>query len=378
MSPVVNKLPMEIEPMAASIGQEIPRGRAWTFEPKYDGVRAIAYVGAHGVALVTRNGNDKSVQFPEVAHALAHLGIELARSFVLDGEIVALVNGKPGRFQELQGRMHLKGRDDIAHQATKMPAAYLVFDCLRDGRESLIERPWSERRARLEQLLASEPRSARDRARDDIWNNVRISPSSSGSGETMLARAQKQGWEGVIAKRVDAPYQPGVRSDDWLKLKIDFEQEFVIGGFTEPRNTREHIGALLLGYFDDAGKLVYVGHTGGGFTRQSLADMSRRLSRLVRKTSPFAVPPHTNEARHVGPPRSRGRGEVLRVDLRWPPASADLSRRARRQECARRDPGSGERSTSSQAVGRPGQREVTEWLAPCVREVQSPCTELLL
>lgn len=114
-------------------------------------------------------------------------------------------------------------------------------------------------------------------------------------GEAMLRHARDAGWEGVIAKRVTTPYEPGERSEDWLKLKIEFEQEFVIGGFTEPRNTREHIGALLLGYFDDQGKLVYVGHTGGGFTRVGLAEMHRRLVPLIRKTSPFTVPPHTNE-----------------------------------------------------------------------------------
>ena len=111
----------------------------------------------------------------------------------------------------------------------------------------------------------------------------------------MLTRARKEGWEGIIAKRTDACYSPGVRSDAWLKLKIDFEQEFVVGGFTEPRKTREDIGALLLGYFDARHKLIYVGHTGGGFTRAGLKTMRQRLDRFVRKTSPFETEPHTNE-----------------------------------------------------------------------------------
>ena len=127
-----------------------------------------------------------------------------------------------------------------------------------------------------------------------VTTRVRLTPTKPG-GEAMLRQARASGWEGVIAKRKSALYQLGQRSDDWLKLKIEFEQEFVVGGFTAPRRTRENIGALLLGYFDEAGKLVYVGHTGGGFTRASLADMHRRLARLVRKTSPFSTVPKTNE-----------------------------------------------------------------------------------
>ena len=290
--PVVHKKPLAIEPMYASIGHDIPTGRDWTFEPKFDGVRVLAHITARGVRLLTRNGNDKAAQYPEVVAALAELAIRVHRGFVLDGEIVALADGEPARFQALQGRIHLKGTADIAEQAETLPAAIIAFDLLVDGKELLIGKPWTERRAALEALLAE----ARTRRRSDpVTNHVRLSPSQRAKGAAMLREARAAGWEGVIAKRVTAPYEPGVRSEDWLKLKIEFEQEFVVGGFTEPRNTREHIGALLLGYFDEAGKLVYVGHTGGGFTRVGLAEMSKRLAPLIRKTSPFVVPPHTNE-----------------------------------------------------------------------------------
>jgi bifunctional non-homologous end joining protein LigD len=113
----------------------------------------------------------------------------------------------------------------------------------------------------------------------------------------MLSRVRRDGWEGVIAKRTDSPYQPGVRSKAWLKLKVEHRQEFVVGGWTEPRNTREYIGALLLGYFD-GDRFKYVGHTGGGFTRAGLKTMHQRLSRLERKTPPFEHPPRTNERAH--------------------------------------------------------------------------------
>jgi bifunctional non-homologous end joining protein LigD len=102
----------------------------------------------------------------------------------------------------------------------------------------------------------------------------------------------------VIAKRTDMPYEPGVRAKHWLKLKVEHRQEFVVGGYTEPRNTRQHLGALLLGYHDRDGRLVYAGHAGGGFTRAGLAEMARRLAPLERKTSPFAEPVRTNEPAH--------------------------------------------------------------------------------
>jgi bifunctional non-homologous end joining protein LigD len=113
----------------------------------------------------------------------------------------------------------------------------------------------------------------------------------------MLEKAAARRWEGLIAKQRDAPYLPGRRSSSWLKLKVEHRQEFVIGGWTEPRTTRQHIGAILLGYHD-GGKLVYAGHTGGGFTRDTLLSLYRRLRPLERKTSPFTPAPRTNERPH--------------------------------------------------------------------------------
>jgi bifunctional non-homologous end joining protein LigD len=118
----------------------------------------------------------------------------------------------------------------------------------------------------------------------------------------MLRRARRSGWEGVIAKRADASYAIGRRTRDWIKLKIERRQEFVVGGWTEPRKSREHVGAILVGYYNDEGELVYAGHTGTGFTRQSLADMYHRLSRIERTRSPFTVTPRTNEPAHWARP----------------------------------------------------------------------------
>jgi bifunctional non-homologous end joining protein LigD len=133
-------------------------------------------------------------------------------------------------------------------------------------------------------------------------DRVRITESFPRRGEEMLEEARKKGWEGVIAKKMDSRYEPGTRSRSWLKLKIEFRQEFVIGGYTEPRNTREHFGALLLGYYD-GDRFIYAGHTGGGFTRAGLSEMYKKLKPLEQKTSPFEETPKTNERAHWVKPK---------------------------------------------------------------------------
>ena len=271
--------------MYATIGTEAPTGSGWSFEPKYDGMRALAFVSPARVRLMTRNGKDKAKQFPEVTAALGALGRRLGRRCIVDGEVVALARNRPGHFQALQGRFHLKGVGDIEMAMRESPAAIVVFDLLAEGDENLMNAPWTERRARLEQLLDNPP------------DGVRLSESSP-NGTRMLERARKGGWEGVIAKRTNARYVPGARSRDWLKLKLQHRAEFVIGGYTEPRRTRPYLGAILLGYFDKGGQLRYVGHTGGGFNRESLREMYEQLRRIEQPQSPFANTPRTNERAH--------------------------------------------------------------------------------
>jgi bifunctional non-homologous end joining protein LigD len=286
VAPAPSRRVGRLEPMYASIGASVPDGDGWTFEPKYDGIRVLAFVTKDAVRLVTRNGNDKTKQFPEIADALRVLGKKAEREFVVDGEIIAVVDGEVARFQALQDRMHVKDATAIEDFARSQPAAIVLFDILVDGPDILLKEPWSARRKRLELLL-----------RRRTNHRLRLSESIPGDGEEMVARTRRDGWEGVIAKRTDSRYEPGLRSKAWLKLKVEHRQEFVVGGWTEPRNTREHIGALLLGYFD-GDRLVYVGHTGGGFTREGLKEMHRRLARIERKTSPFEHPPRTKERAH--------------------------------------------------------------------------------
>jgi bifunctional non-homologous end joining protein LigD len=269
------------------------------FEPKYDGMRVIAEASARRVRLVTRNGKEKGEQFPEVVLGLGELARRAGRPVVVDGEIVA--GGRraarapaEGDFQQLQARMHLRDHEEILRLAREAPVSLVVFDLLRDGRTTLTGRPWTERRERLEALFAD--------ADDPGDGSVCLSETST-RGSTMLTRARRAGWEGIIAKRAGVTYQPGSRSEDWLKLKLQYRAEFVVGGWTEPRRSRPYLGALLLGAYDGSGAFVYVGHTGGGFTREGLAEMYAKLQRLERRTSPFAVPPKTNEPAHWVAPK---------------------------------------------------------------------------
>ncbi len=280
-----------IMPMLATLGKEIPEEGEWTFEPKYDGIRVLAFVAPGAARLITRNAKDKTKQFPEIVEELKKLPGRSKKPLVLDGEIVALLDGAPARFQHLQNRMHVENAHSIARLAKDQPAVFIAFDLLLDGDEALLKEPWEKRRAHLEKRLG------RKRSQH-VWLT-----ESTPDGAKMLRSAGEQGWEGIIAKEINAPYTPAKRSRSWLKLKLEKRQEFVVGGYTEPRKSRKHIGALLLGYYNDDDELVYVGHTGGGFSEQALQNMYKLLKPLERKTSPFTTTPRTNEQAHWVKPR---------------------------------------------------------------------------
>jgi bifunctional non-homologous end joining protein LigD len=288
--------------MYATLGHGLPSGAGWTYEPKYDGMRVLAEASSRQVRLVTRNGKDKRAQFPEVVTALRSLAARTGSSIVLDGEVVARQRRRRATssgvamsgFQPLQARMHLKNSEEISRLVVEAPATLVAFDLLREGRTPLSNRPWHERRERLEALFA---------AANHTGEGALVLGETSVRGATMLARARRAGWEGIIAKRSDALYRAGARSNDWLKLKLQFRAEFVVGGFTEPRKTRPFLGALLLGAHDAAGRLQYVGHMGGGFDREGLRAMRARLGKIERRTSPFAESPRTNEPAHWVAPK---------------------------------------------------------------------------
>lgn len=269
-------MPDTLLPMKASTAREVPRGSEWTYESKLDGIRVLALASSGAVRLMTRNGNDRAGDFPEVARAVGE--IAAGKPLVLDGEIVALVDGRPARFQALQ-RRNLEGAGE---------AALAVFDVLRVGAKEMVDLPWTERRAELERLMAG---NATPRL---------ILVATTADADALLEQARAEGAEGIMAKRTDALYRPGKRSDAWLKLKLEHRQEFVVGGFTPPQRTRPDLGALLLGVYE-GDDLVYTGKVGTGFTHADLADLRRRLERIERKTSPFVEPPRIASARWVRP-----------------------------------------------------------------------------
>ena len=274
------------------------------YEPKYDGIRAIADVPAGGtegrVRLWSRLGNDKTSQFPEIVRVLAHWSRRLKSPVVLDGEIVALdAHGEPAGFQHLQRRIHVGGRESLPPSAHTTPnasaaVAFIVFDLLREGARDLRERPLLERRAELERLFR--------KTNGPTPGTLRLSEMVRGDGTALYRRALDSGWEGLIAKRADSRYKSGKRTPDWHKLKIVHEQEFVIGGWTEPRQTRAYFGALLLGVYE-RGRLAYTGHTGTGFNEGELARVMKRLKGLETKACPFAERPRTNERPHWVEPK---------------------------------------------------------------------------
>lgn len=270
--------------------------KGFVFEPKYDGIRALVQILPKGRAtLWSRNGNEKTSQFPSVVRALEGAAGRLKDPLVLDGEIVALdERGRPAGFQRLQGRMHLLGSRDIERAEQAQPVALIVFDILRDG-EDLCRRPLTDRRKRLEAIMAKRFRVTTD---DQV---LRLSEQVADDGTALRARAVAEGWEGLIAKEASSTYQPGRRSPSWRKIKLLKEQEFVIGGWTEPRQTRQYFGALLLGVQEN-GALKYVGHTGTGFDQKELARVSKLLAAREVAESPFSERIRTNEPAHWAKP----------------------------------------------------------------------------
>lgn len=281
-----------ILPMLATAGTSVPVNEGWAFEPKYDGIRVIAVASADRVQLLSRNGIDKALQFPEVVESLRAFARRRRFAIVLDGELVGVKGDVLGRFQSMQARVHERDRSVIASRRTAQPVALIAFDLLHDGRHSLVAQPWHVRRVALKRVFRE--RLPCGRAERE---SLRLGNAVLHDGEALMRQAHSDGWEGIMAKRVDAPYAFGVRSRDWLKLKLDRQQEFVVGGWTEPRNSRQYLGALLIGYYRN-GALQYAGHVGTGFTHDELAWLHHRLRALARKSSPFLQEPSANAIAH--------------------------------------------------------------------------------
>jgi bifunctional non-homologous end joining protein LigD len=258
------------KPMLATLAQELPRGAGWVFEVKWDGYRAVADLAGSQATLTSRNGNDLTARFQNVAKELAKA--VKTPDCVLDGEVCALDEAGRSSFSAMQ-----QGKAGT-------PIVYYVFDVLEVEGEPLVDLPLVERRKRLEQLLDRHNRTIRlSEAFDD--------------GEALLAAAKQQQLEGVIAKRLDSRYLPGRRTRDWLKLKTHHEQELVVAGYTKGTGRRaSSFGALVLGYYA-GGELVYAGNVGTGFDGKEIEKLLERLRPLKRADPPFREVPKMPKVR---------------------------------------------------------------------------------
>ncbi len=270
----------KIEPMLAAAADEPFDSPDFTFEPKWDGVRTIAFVDGGEVRLQTRNLLDCTKQYPEATQAAEAL--TGAYHAILDGEIVALDPRGVPSFQRLQPRMHVSDESTVRKLRKSTPVIYQVFDILYADGEDLTRKPLRERLRRLDEALTP-------------MGSIRRSEGFPGTGVALFEAAREQGLEGIVAKRLDSIYQPGARSPAWVKIKAFRTMECVIGGWTAGQGGRtKTLGALLLGVYRD-GKLQPVGHVGTGFDERTLRDLLKLLEEHESPTSPFATKPRTNQ-----------------------------------------------------------------------------------
>jgi bifunctional non-homologous end joining protein LigD len=266
-APFAGPTGMTIALMLATLTDRRDFDDGWLLERKFDGERGVARKDGGEVRLESRTGKDLTGTYPEITAAVK---AQRAPQIVLDGEVVAY-DGDQTSFGRLQQR--LGTARPAPAQVAEYPVVYCVFDLLELDGEALTDRPLAERRRLLESTIRPGPA-------------LQISDAWRGDSERRFVQACRSGWEGLLAKRADAPYTRG-RSRDWLKLKCAWEQEFVIGGFTDPAGSRSDFGALLVGYYED-GPLRYAGKVGTGYSTVTLRDLGERLRALETPESPFA------------------------------------------------------------------------------------------
>jgi len=254
--------PAFFEPMKAVLVDKLPKGDEWIYELKFDGIRALAIKRGKDIQLISRNAKDMTAKFPEVIQALKQLP---SREALLDGEVVALDEAGRPSFQLLQAR-ELSGE--------RPPIFYYVFDLLSLDGKDLAAVPLLKRKALAKMLLDRAP------------GTIRFSASIEANSDRILAEMKSRGLEGVIAKKKDSQYEIGRRSGAWVKFKWTTQQEFVIGGYSEPRGTRSHFGALVVGYYEGK-KLKFAAKVGTGFDQKLLKSLHQKFQKLIRKDCPF-------------------------------------------------------------------------------------------
>jgi bifunctional non-homologous end joining protein LigD len=272
--------------MLAAAGP-LPDGPGWAFEFKYDGVRAITYLRDGSVRVFSRNGNDITATYPELGEVRERL---VGRSAIIDGEVVALAAGDRPSFARLQSRMHVAA--PTAALLHSIPVRYYVFDLLDLDGESLLELPYERRRELLAGL-------------DLAGDAVRVPTAfTEVHGPAVLHTAELAGFEGVVAKRLSAPYRAGKRSADWTKVPLIRTQEVLIVGYELGEGRRAGtLGALLLGVRDEHDQLRYAGQVGTGFTDAMLHHLYEQLAVRRRSSPPVPDVPrdHARKARWVEP-----------------------------------------------------------------------------
>jgi bifunctional non-homologous end joining protein LigD len=268
-------MPKSVSPQLCSLVESVPTGKEWLHEVKFDGYRIVAFIEKGKATLASRNGKIWTAKFPKIKAACE----DIPHSCVLDGEVVAMRSDGTTDFQALQNFL-AEGKKPHLH--------YYVFDILHLDGIDLTGAPLRDRKAVLAQLLAQT-------SKDSL---IHLSEHIEGNGDRVFANCCKLGLEGVVSKRADAPYIQK-RSRTWLKVKCLRSQEFVLGGYTDPGGSRKGFGALLLGYFDNDGELVYAGRVGTGFSENSLRTIAKQLRLHNQSKSAYKNPPTGPEAKGV-------------------------------------------------------------------------------
>jgi bifunctional non-homologous end joining protein LigD len=265
---VLEKLPPRkaafVEPMKCKLAAALPKGEGWVYEIKFDGYRVLAIKQGKEVSLLSRNHKSLNGKYPGVVETIRKLKCD---QLMLDGEVVALDESGRSAFQLLQRVNQPGGSSDNLF--------YYVFDLLNVNGRDTTSLPLHKRKVLLEAILKNAP------------DCIRISGFLPGGADAITEKLQGFGLEGIIAKKRDSAYEIGQRSGAWVKFKWSNEQEFVIGGYTDPEGSRSFFGSILVGYYD-GDKLIFAAKVGTGFNERLLASLHKKFQQLARPTPPFA------------------------------------------------------------------------------------------
>lgn len=257
-------MPKKVTPMLCTLVDDPFDGNEWIFEIKWDGYRAIAGKKGSSIELYSRNNNDFSQKYPSITEALRNFKDD----FVIDGEIVALDKSGHAHFEWMQGWTAQQNQGELC---------YYAFDILWLNGHDLKHLPLLKRKQILRKII-------------NRHSPIRFNDHIASLGKSLYKQAQKSQIEGIVAKKTNSTYQPGIRGGDWLKIKTHLRQEAVIGGYTEPTGSRSHFGSLLLGVYEK-GKFIHIGSSGGGFDQKTLGTLHKQLQKLEVPSSPFTTEP---------------------------------------------------------------------------------------